>query len=161
MPSILSFCQGLPEREYGSGAVLLVEGEMTGTLYVLISGEVEIVKGEYQVHVTAEPGAVFGEISALLGIAHTATVRTLGPCRLHVVEDAGVFLQSHPEIAFFLSRLLAQRLYSVTSYLADLKAQFEDRKDHLGMVDEVLEALMHHQDEEFTPGSDRYPDPTL
>ena len=29
------------------------------------------------------------------------------------------------------------------------------------MVDEVLEALMHHQDDEFTPGSDRHPDPTL
>ena len=54
-----------------------------------------------------------------------------------------------------------QRLNAMTSYLADLKAQFHDRSDHLGMVDEVLESLMHHQDDEVLPGSDRYPDVKL
>jgi hypothetical protein len=49
----------------------------------------------------------------------------------------------------------------MTSYLADLKAQFHDRSDHLGMVDEVLASLMHHQDDEVIPGSDRYPDVKL
>ena len=57
------------------------------------------------------------------------------------------FLKEHPDVHLHLSTLLAKRLNSVTSYLVDLKSQFEDHDDHLGMVDEVLESLLHHQPE--------------
>lgn len=158
MPSILDLCRELPETRYEAGATLLDEGEQTGKLYILVDGRIEIVKGTFQVYFTSEPGSVFGEISALLDIPHTATVKTATACRLHVVDKADEFLQSRPDIAYHLSRLLAQRLQSVTSYLVDLKEQFEDQQDHLGMVDEVLESILHQQDEAFLPGSDRYPD---
>jgi len=161
MANILSFCQGLPERQAAAGEVLLTEGDKTGLVFILIDGAVEIMKGTFQVHATAEPGAVFGEISALLDIPHTATVQTLTPCRLYVVTQAEVFLQSHQEITYYLAKLLAQRLYSVTTYLVDLKSQYEDRSDHLGIVDEVLESLLHQQDETFEAGSDRCPDPKI
>lgn len=161
MQSILDLCSSLPERVFDRDAVLLVEGESTGTLFILIEGQIEVLKGPFQVHISSEPGAMFGEISALLGIPHTATVRAAQPSRLHVVEQAGAFLASRPDLALYLSKLLAQRLYSVTTYLADMKAQFGDRSDHLGMVDEVLEALLHQQDEAFEPGSDRHPDPRV
>lgn len=92
----------------------------------------------------AEPGAFLGEISALLSLPHTATVKTLEPSRFLVVEKPTEFLRSQPEIALSLSRLLAQRLNYVTGYLVDLKTQFEGSQDHLGMVDEILESLVHH-----------------
>ena len=38
-------------------------------------------------------------------------------------------------------------------------AQFAEHGDHLAVVDEVLETLMHDQDDEFSPGSDRCLDP--
>jgi hypothetical protein len=60
-----------------------------------------------------------------------------------------------------VAELLAQRLNSVTGYLADLKRQYEDHDDHLGMVDEVLETLTHQQADRFEVGSDRDPDPTV
>jgi CRP-like cAMP-binding protein len=100
-------------------------------------------------------------MSVLLNAPHMATVRTLEPSRFRVVEDAERFLGSDAAIALAVSRLLARRLRAVTSYLADLKRQFEDRDDHLGMVDEVLETLVHHQGDEPSPGSDRDPDPTV
>jgi CRP-like cAMP-binding protein len=78
-----------------------------------------------------------------------------------VVEEANKFLRSHPDMSFQLASLLARKLNSITSYLADLKLQFEDRDDHLGMVDEVLESLLHEQVEELEPGSVRYPDDTI
>ena len=161
MRTILDFCRGLPERSFDAGETWIAEGAKTDTLTILIDGTVEVLKGEVQVHVATEPGAVFGEISALLDIPHTATVRTLAPSRAHVVADAGRFLRSHPDLAYFLSKLMAQRLHGMTTYLADLKVQFEDRPDHLGMVEEVLESLMHQQDEEFVPGSERHPDPKI
>jgi hypothetical protein len=78
-----------------------------------------------------------------------------------VAEDASTFLGSDPAVALEVSRLLARRLHAITTYLADLKRQFEDQDGHLGIVDEVLETLVHHQGETHAPGSDRDPDPTV
>ena len=80
---------------------------------------------------------------------------------MHAADEASVFLRSNPDIAFRVAELLAQRLHSVTTYLADLKRQYEDQDDHLGMVDEVLETLTHEQSERVDVGSDRDPDPTI
>jgi hypothetical protein len=97
-------------------------------------------------------------MSVLLDMPHMATVRAMAPSRAHVVEDGAGFLESHPDVAAALARLLAQRLHGVTTYLVDLKKQFEDEASHLGMVDEILEALVHDQPRDFTPGSDREPE---
>jgi CRP/FNR family cyclic AMP-dependent transcriptional regulator len=161
MRTILSYCQGLPEQTFGPGEVLLVEKEKQGILYILIEGEIEVLKGDFQITTASEPGAIFGEMSILLDIPHTATVRTLTRSRMHVIERAAEFLKSHTDITYQLAQLLTQRLYSVTTYLVDLKKQFEDRQDHLGMVDEVLETLVHQQIDECSPGSDRDPDRTI
>jgi CRP-like cAMP-binding protein len=148
----------LAERTLEAGSVLLAEGETSGLLYVLIEGEVEILKGSFQVNAVADPGAIFGEISLLLGKPHMATVRAVSDCRVHVVEGGADFLKSNPEIAFELSTLLAQRLHGLTTYLVDLKRQYEHHDDHLGVVDDVLETLSHQQRSTFTPGSDRDPE---
>jgi len=161
MATILSFCQRFPETNFGAGDVLLAEGQQTGILYILIEGNVEILKGDIQITTVSEPGAIFGEISILLNIPHIATVKTLAPSRIHVIERGSEFLQSNPDITYQISRLLALRLQGVTTYLVDLKRQFEDQEGHLSLVDTVLETLVHQQDEECTPGSDREPDPTI
>ncbi|MBM4256999.1 MAG: cyclic nucleotide-binding domain-containing protein [Deltaproteobacteria bacterium] len=161
MRTILDFCQGFLEKTFDHGETLLVEGGREGILYILIEGTIEVLKGEVQISVVAEPGAIFGEMSILLDIPHSATVKALSPSRMYVVERAGEFLRSSTDITYILAQLLAQRVYGVTSYLADLKRQFEDQKNHLGMVDEVLETLLHQQVEEASPGSDRDPDPTI
>ncbi len=147
MSSVIECCAGLPEKTYEAGAVVIQEGKKTGVLYILAEGAVEILKGDFQINTASEPGAFFGEVSMLLGIPHMATVKALQPSRFFVVENAAAFLQSHPELALNLARLLARRLHYVTTYLVDLKQQFEDSKDHLSMVDEVLESLVHHQEE--------------
>ncbi|MGZ8236490.1 MAG: cyclic nucleotide-binding domain-containing protein [Methylobacter sp.] len=161
MRTVLSFCHGLPERLFEPGEVLLAEEGADGMLYVLIEGEVEVLKGVTQVNIQSEPGAIFGELAVLLDISHTATVRAVSPSRTYVVENAGDFLQSHPDLTFQLAKLLAKKLNSITSYLVDLKSQFEDQQDHLGMVDEVLETLLHQQVEEHTLGSERYRDTAI
>jgi CRP/FNR family transcriptional regulator, cyclic AMP receptor protein len=157
MSAILALCQTLPVTTFEAGASLLVEGEQSGLLYVLVNGEVEIAKGQFQINTVSDPGAIFGEISVLLNIPHMATVRALTPCRAHEIRDGSGFLRSHPEIAYHLSELLARRLHGVSSYLVDLKRQFESHENHLAMVDDVLETLVHQQHPRFTPGSDRDP----
>lgn len=161
MREILSLCTRMPQRDVAAGEVILEEGGRSGMLFVLAEGAVEVLKGDVQVNVVSDPGAIFGEMSALLDAPHMATVRAIEPSRFYVAEDANRFLDSDPAVALAVSRLLARRLHAVISYLADLKRQFEDQGDHLGMVDEVLETLVHHQEEEHSPGSDRDPDPTV
>ena len=66
MSKVLSFCEGFPETEFRPGDVLLSEGESTGLLYILIEGEVEVLKGNFSVSTVSEPGAMFGEMAILL-----------------------------------------------------------------------------------------------
>ena len=133
----------------------------SGRLFVLIGGQVEVVRGRERVAIVGEPGAVFGEMSILLGRPHTATVRAITPVRAYVLEDAAEFLRSHPEIGFHLAKLLAQRLNAATTYLVDIKRQFEGERDHFGMVGEVLESLMHQPEGDFTPTPESRADPRL
>jgi len=127
------------------------EGQKGGELYILAEGSVEILKQDYQINTVDSAGSIFGDVSVLLGLSCMATVKTLEPSRFFVASDALTFLKSNPEAHLHLSILLAKRLNSVTNYLVDLKSQFEDRDDHLGMVDEVLESLLHHQPEKASP----------
>ena len=161
MATVTDLCKGLPCRTFPAGACVLEEGKRAGVLYVLASGSVEIVKGEFQITTVSEPGSFFGEVSVLLAMPHMATVRTLAESSFYVAENPLEFLQSQPVIALSLARLLAKRLQFVTSYLVDLKHQFQDTGNHLAMVDEVLDTLVHDQARETLPGSDRCPDPTV
>jgi simple sugar transport system ATP-binding protein len=145
MSQFLDACSALPEAQFADGDCLIAEGSPGGTLYVLISGEVVVLKGETEVARVAEPGAVFGEISALLGIPTSASVRALGPVRAYRAENAAEFIASTPAVALQTARILAQRLNAATAYLADVKAQFADQQNHFAMVDRVLDSLMQRQ----------------
>ena len=164
MQAVLANTSDLAKLRYDTGDVLISEGPSSGVLYILVEGAVEVLRGDVRVSLVDEPGAVFGEISALLGRPHSATVRAIEPSIVHRIEDAESFLQMRPEIVFHVARILASRLIDATTYLADLKHQFGDRSDHLGMVDEVLEALVNQQlpSQQAAPvTADDKPDPRL
>jgi CRP-like cAMP-binding protein len=162
MQDILDACAGRsPERVIPAGTTILADGERGGILYVLIEGEVEVLKGNYQLHLISNPGAVFGEISVLLDTPPSATVRTTRPSRFYVIENPRQFLDAQPHVALGIASLLAERLSVMTTYLVDLKRQYEGSEEHFGMIDEVLETLAHGQRATHEPGSDRDPDPTV
>ena len=141
------------------GTVLLKQGTRSGKLYILIEGRVEVKREDTLVAAIDEPGAIFGEMSALLDVDHTANVIAATPVTVYRFDDAKSYLQSDPQVALTVARKLAQRLNTVTTYLVDLKRQYAGHSNHLGMVSEVLASLVYQQTEEFTPGSDRDPGP--
>jgi CRP/FNR family cyclic AMP-dependent transcriptional regulator len=161
MATVLETCKALPQQRFAAGEVVMAEGVSDGILYVLVEGAVEILKGDVQINTVADPGAFFGEVSVLLGLPHMATVKALQPSVFYVARDPAAFLHANPEVALAVAALLAKRLHYVTTYLVDMKRQFESHENHLSLVDEVLEALVHHQDPPVEPGSDRHPDPTV
>src|SRR5512146_2985413 len=125
MASILDSCAGAKRQDFAPATILLTEGDTSGRLYVLAEGTVEVLRGDTQVAIINGAGSIFGEMSVLLNRPHTATARAATPVSAFVFEDAESFLRSHPEIAFFLGRLLAERLNAATTYLVDIKRQFE------------------------------------
>jgi CRP/FNR family cyclic AMP-dependent transcriptional regulator len=160
--TILDCCDNaMPERRFQAGETLLKENHTAGILYILAEGSVEVSKGGVVISRIDSPGSLFGEISVLLETPHTATVKAVTDSRFYMADNPLDFLKSRPEIAVEVSKLLAERLNSMTTYLVDLKTQFEDQDDHLGMVDEVLETLAHSQRQTHRPGSDRDPDPNV
>jgi len=157
MREILSHFLIAPLETVPDGAILLAEGDRTGRVFALAEGELEVLRGETQVAILTEPGSIVGEMSVLLDAPHSATVRALGEAKVHRVEDGAAFFASRPELGWLLARLLARRLNAGTTYLADLKRQFSGSGNHLEMVGEVLESLLHHQEATLHPGSDRDP----
>ena len=144
MAGILELVAGRATRSFAPGDVLMEQGAASGPLLVLVEGEVEILRDEVRVAKSSQPGAVFGEMSVLLGSAHTATVRALQPSRFAVIEEPHQFLAASADASLHVARLLASRLDALTKYLVDVRRQYEGH-DHIGMVDEVLETLTHRQ----------------
>jgi CRP/FNR family transcriptional regulator, cyclic AMP receptor protein len=144
-----------------AGTVLLPEGANTGRLYVLVDGAVEISRNDIVFATSSDPGAIFGEMSVLLGLPHTASVKTTLPSTIYEMKDAAAFMGSDPAIALIVAKTLAQRLYSATTYLVDLKKQYAGQNNHLGMVSDVLASLVFQKQSNFEPGSDREPDPQM
>lgn len=144
MPSILDLLHNHELRHFETGDIVLQQGTKTGLLFVLLEGAVDVVKDDVQVATASQPGAVFGELSAFLGGLHTATVRASRPCAFYIVENPRASLEASPQLCLHVCELLARRLDALNKYLVDVKHQF-DGHDHLGMVDGVLEALMHRQ----------------
>lgn len=144
MSAVLAALSGHPVQHFATGETVLAQGDRTGLLFILTEGSVEVVKDEVKVASTSEPGAIFGDLSVLLGTPHTATVRTLAPSTFHVLTDPRGFFRENPLLCVHLCELLARRLDALLQYLVDVKRQFEGH-DHIGMVDQVIDTLMHRQ----------------
>ena len=133
----------LPQITCAAGYVLIEEGRPLAGMYYLEGGEVEVRKGDVLIAEIYEPGAVFGDMAFLLKTQPTATVRTLAPCTFRHIADPAAFFRENPSAALHMAAILARRLDSLNRYLVDIKLQFKDRADHLGIIDEVLDTLMH------------------
>lgn len=138
----LDVFSNLPVQNVPAGGTVIEQGTTTGRLFILIKGKVEVIKDGEKVAASNHPGDIFGDMSALLSLPHTTSVRAVTDSSFHIVAEARPYLEQNPLVCMHLCELLASRLVSVTAYLADLKHQFAGH-DHIGMVDEVLDRLIH------------------
>jgi CRP-like cAMP-binding protein len=80
-------------------------------------GAVDVVKDEVQLTRVTEPGAVFGDMSVLLGQPHSADVLAVEPSSFYIVDHAERFLRKEPLIALYVATVLARRLDEVNRHL--------------------------------------------
>jgi CRP-like cAMP-binding protein len=108
----------LPLATYQAGETVLTAGTKTGRLLILRKGAVTIEKEGTEITKVMEPGAVFGELSALLDQPHTADVRTLETSEFRVAPAE--LLDEDPVVLLYVVAILAQRLNLVIRTFARL-----------------------------------------
>ena len=127
---------------FARGETLFQEGEASQNLYILLEGKLDVLKGEQVINTIVEPGAVFGEMSFLLGARRTATLKVVESGRAVSIprEEVDRFLDDFPELGHKMTRLLARRLDNTSHVLFGLK-EFSDMlpyavvlTDHNGKV---------------------------
>ena len=155
---ILSVTADRDERTLRDGEILLQEHIRSRALYILVSGALEVRRGGVPVVIISDPGAVVGELGLLLDSPASADVVAVGATVVREIADVEDFFVRYPEFARYLATLLARRLWQISTYLSDLKAQFADRDDIFGLMPAVLQELLGTTRPDPEPGSEREPD---
>ena len=133
----------LPIRTYQPGDCVFASGSKTGQLLVLRKGVVAILKDGVEITTVADPGAVFGEVSALLDQPHMADVRALETSQFYVADAAGLLAQD-PTATLYIAAILARRLNTANHVVIELKKQLAagQPQNVVGKKLEELEALL-------------------
>lgn len=109
--------------QFDSQEVICREDEPGNTFYIILEGSVEIYVNTLQKSLrTQTDGSFFGELSLLLGIPRTATVRALEPTVLFAINQTGfqTLLQEHTGLAEIIA-----------NQLSEYKAELEQRQASL------------------------------
>jgi CRP-like cAMP-binding protein len=106
-------------NEVAAGTRLIEQGTMGSSMYVVVSGELEVVRrddGAERRLAVLKPGDVLGEIGFIRATQRTADVRTLGPVsvlrfdRDKLANDLRFFPSIVAKLNFNISCILGQRL---------------------------------------------------
>ena len=146
VPDTVAFQQSLadlPLTQYSAGEDVLTAGSSTGRLLFLKSGAVEVVKDGVQIAKVSTPGAVIGELSALLDRPHSAQVRALEQSEFHIA-DAPSVLANGSTVALYVAAILAQRLDNANQALIEVKRQLQagDPRSAISRAVEKVEQLL-------------------
>jgi len=109
----------LPLVTYRAGEIIVTAGSKSGRLLVLKNGALVILDGSTEIARVDHPGAIIGEISALLDQPHSADVRTLTDSQLHVAD--ATLIGKDPVVLFYVARMLARRLVEANKNFVELK----------------------------------------
>jgi CRP-like cAMP-binding protein len=121
---LATLCEQCALRDLGAGEILVPEGTSDNHLYVIVSGNLAVVRGAG----TAQPTMLFtlnagdfaGEMSFLDATPHYASLAAAGPtCVLGLErEKLEALLGSHPEIVYRVMRAIIRTVHVIQRRLA-------------------------------------------
>lgn len=123
-PALESLARNSPLRHFAAQNVVVREDEAGASLFVVLTGLLEVTKKvpdkpDRRVGQLV-PGELFGEMSLLTGASRSATVTAVTPSILLEIDKAQIepILASHPEAIAALGQLVAGRAAANESILA-------------------------------------------
>ncbi len=131
--SASSIFEGLPDElaekvagrsgqiDFAAGEVLCTDGEPGDSVYIIASGELEVVKGSIVLAVLSR-GYMVGEMAVLTGEVRNATVRAraAGTVLFLKAKALKLLIQQMPDVAFGIFTILAARLRKADDYILSL-----------------------------------------
>ncbi len=105
------FINATEQREVAAGDAVFTEGERGAEMFGLISGEVELRKGDHTVAVL-EPGDTFGELALVDDSPRSLTAVATEPSVLAVIDEKAFVYLVHetPMFALQVMRSMARRI---------------------------------------------------
>ena len=142
MSTLLTLTTGHPRRQLARGETLVAEEEEgSGELFILEQGRLVVERNGVAIATIAEPGALVGEMSVLLGTAHSATVRAETAATVRVIDNAVAFLERTPLVALHVATLACARLNATSALLAHLRQETAGRAAEQGLLNRIWGAL--------------------
>jgi CRP-like cAMP-binding protein len=111
MRQLRKLARNVVEHRYEPGTTIVREGGRTATLFVVLEGEVKVVRNGRTIS-RRRPGEFFGEIAVIDGRPRAASVVAETPLRCLVLERDSLqrLVMSDPRVAWALLESLATRL---------------------------------------------------
>lgn len=118
---ILDLATLLELREYDYGFPIVQKGEPGSYLYIILSGNVEVVDDEGVGLNEMRSGDVFGEMSLLTGDKVSATIMAAGPCSIATMNQKNFrhILQRFPALQVFFYKLMVKRISDINEKRAE------------------------------------------
>ena len=104
--------------KFPAGTTIVKEGDKGGPFYILLEGKCEVLKRDFPMTTLGKNGIIFGEMSMLLDIPRTATVRAFSDVEAIEVDISLDDMLSHyPKTTKSIMRTLAKRVVHQTDVL--------------------------------------------
>ncbi|MGD8389706.1 MAG: cyclic nucleotide-binding domain-containing protein [Desulfobacteraceae bacterium] len=122
---------------FEAGQTLFLEHDASQELYILVSGELDVLKGQKKISEISGKGALFGEMSLFLESRRTATVKAKTEVQAIVIppDKVETFLRDCPEVVWELTRYLARRLDTASQILYGLNEFYDQLPDAVILTD--------------------------
>ena len=114
-------------KEYKDGEIIIKQGESGNCMYVIQSGEVEVLRYNNGTQVRLairKAGDFFGEMALFSKEVRSATIRALGEARILTVDRKNLLnsIQKDPSLAFRIIETLSKRVRDISEEIVSYKA---------------------------------------
>jgi len=108
---LLEIAEVMTEREYASSSIIFNEGDVGNSMYIIVSGEVEIV-ADGHVLATLKEKEFFGDLSLLDPAPRSAAASTIKECVVLELKDEAIYelMADHIDVTKGIIRVLCERL---------------------------------------------------
>ena len=104
--------------KFSAETAIIQEGDKGGPFYILIEGKCEVLKRDFPMTTLGKKGIIFGEMSMLLDIPRTATVKAHSDVEAIEVDiSLDDMLKHYPKTTKSMMRTLAKRVVHQTDVL--------------------------------------------
>ena len=114
------------------GTVVIKEGEAGESMYMIITGEVSVIKGQEggsEIELDRIlAGDYFGEMALFEDVVRSATIRTEEETRLLVLHkrEFAEIVREYPQIALHICKVLSQRIRTLHEKIKREEKRIED-----------------------------------